>query len=94
MGKVMDRNRSPVTTLKHLRHGLLFMPLVFLGLFYFYPLLSILWVGIAPNGTLDLGGFQKLVTTSYFAKTLWFTFWPSQALMCLQNTLLQARSFY
>jgi thiamine transport system permease protein len=77
MGKVMDRNRSPVTTLKHLRHGLLFMPLVFLGLFYFYPLLSILWVGIAPNGTLDLGGFQKLVTTSYFAKTLWFTFWQA-----------------
>ncbi|MFN8459759.1 MAG: iron ABC transporter permease [Anaerolineae bacterium] len=53
------------------------LPLLFLLLFYFYPILSILSLSFAPEGRLDLAALEKLVTTSYYAKTLWFTFWQA-----------------
>ncbi|MBN1991193.1 MAG: iron ABC transporter permease [Anaerolineae bacterium] len=52
-------------------------PLLFLLLFYFYPLAAIFKLSFAPAGQLDLSALGKLVTTTYYAKTLWFTVWQA-----------------
>ena len=53
------------------------IPLIFLLLFFFYPLLSIFTLSFAPEGVLDLSALGKLVSTSYYARTLWFTVWQA-----------------
>lgn len=53
------------------------LPLVFLAIFYFYPLFSILSLSLAPEGRLDLGGVQALATRPYLARVLWFTCWQA-----------------
>jgi thiamine transport system permease protein len=84
----MDRDRSAVRTTYgrggNLRSGsrrpyrlLLFLPLAFLALFFFYPLLSILAVSLAPDGWLDLTSFGDIITSEYYRATLWFTFWQA-----------------
>ena len=65
---------------------ILFMPLVFLALFFFYPLLKILLLGLAPEGKLDLSPFLTLVSDSYFVRLLLFT--TFQALLSTLLTLL------
>jgi thiamine transport system permease protein len=55
------------------------LPLLFLALFYFYPLLSILSLSLAPEGRLDLSGVQALTSRAYLAQVLWFTFWQAAA---------------
>lgn len=60
-----------------LRRGLLLAPLAFLALFFFYPLLSIFAVGLAPDGQLNLGSFLEIVTSAYYRETLWFTLWQA-----------------
>ncbi len=55
------------------------LPLLFLAVFYFYPLLSILGLSLAPEGRLDLSGVQALWTRAYLAQVLWFTFWQAVA---------------
>ncbi len=67
----MDRNRFTLSRL--LWRGLLLAPLLFLMLFFIYPLLTILGVSLAPQGQLDLTGFTHLVTTDYYLNTLTFT---------------------
>ncbi len=62
-----------------LPHLLYLLPLAFLAVFYFYPLLSILGLGFAPEGRLQLGGLVELVARPYFARVLWFTFWQAVA---------------
>lgn len=79
----MDDDRSALTspTTANGRRGLLrwagavllLIPLGFLALFFFYPLLSIFGVSLAPEGQLDLSGFAALVTTPYYRDTLLFT---------------------
>ncbi len=53
------------------------VPLLFLGVFYFYPLLNILRFSLMPEGKLDLMPIMPLVTSGYYIKTLWFTFWQA-----------------
>ncbi|RLC98436.1 MAG: iron ABC transporter permease [Chloroflexi bacterium] len=53
------------------------LPLVFLSLFFFYPLLAIFRLSLAPQGSLDLTALSKLVSTTYYARTLWFTTWQA-----------------
>lgn len=79
----MDRNRSPLIRLVNLRYGLLLVPLVFLGVFFFYPLISILGVSLVPDGQLNLGAFTALITSSYYRDTLVFT-----TVQALLSTLL------
>ncbi len=62
------------------------LPLIFLAIFYFYPLLSILSLSLMPQGRLDLSGVQALWTRPYLARVLWFTFW--QAAVSTGLTLL------
>ncbi|MBN1966324.1 MAG: iron ABC transporter permease [Anaerolineae bacterium] len=49
------------------------LPLGFLGLFFFYPLLTILGVSLAPDGVLDLGSFVEVATSAYYRETFGFT---------------------
>ena len=53
------------------------IPLAFLILFFFYPLVSIFDVSLRPDGQFDLSGFARLFTSSYYAETLVFTFYQA-----------------
>ena len=64
----------------------LLAPLAFLGLFYFYPLLSIFRLSLVPEGRPALTGLRGLTSTPYYARTLWFTTW--QAALSTLLTLL------
>jgi len=55
----------------------LLLPVIFLALFYFYPLFAIMRLSFAPTGTLDLTALSELVSSSYYLKTLWFTLWQA-----------------
>jgi thiamine transport system permease protein len=66
----MDRNR---TALRLARGAVLIVPLLFLAVFFFYPLLSIFAVSLAPEGILDLSGFSRILSTDYYRNTFWFT---------------------
>ncbi|MCG6908630.1 MAG: iron ABC transporter permease [Deltaproteobacteria bacterium] len=59
------------------RHLLIAPPLVFLSLFYFYPLIRIFMLSLAPEGALDWKGLQKLFDTWHYARVLWFTTWQA-----------------
>jgi thiamine transport system permease protein len=61
-------------------------PLVFLGLFFFYPLIEILRLSLAPEGQLNLAPFRTLFTDPYYARLLAFT--TGQALLSTFLTLL------
>ena len=67
----MDRDRFTLNRM--IWRGLLLAPVLFLALFFIYPLLTILGVSLAPQGQLDLSGFAHLVTTDYYLNTLVFT---------------------
>jgi thiamine transport system permease protein len=69
-------------------HLLVLAPVLFLVVFFFYPLLAILRVSLAPKGQLDLSSVGEIVTSSYYVRTLWFTFW--QALVSTLLTLALA----
>jgi thiamine transport system permease protein len=62
------------------------IPLVFLALFFFYPLTEILGLSLAPEGELDLSPFGKLLTDPYYARLLAFT--TGQALLSTLLTLV------
>jgi len=53
------------------------LPLLFLLLFFFYPLASILSLSFAPEGHFSLAALEKLVRTPYYLHTLWFTVWQA-----------------
>jgi thiamine transport system permease protein len=60
--------------------------LIFLVLFFFYPLFRIFSLGLAPEGKIDLSPFRDLVTDPYFAGLLGFT--TFQALLSTLLTML------
>lgn len=55
-----------------LARTLLLLPLLFLALFYFWPLFSILLLGLAPEGTLAVGQLRQLLSP-WHLNTLVFT---------------------
>ncbi len=67
---------------------LIFLPLAFLAVFFFYPLASITLRGLAPEGVIDLSAFGKIVGSEFYRETLWFTFW--QATVSTVLTVLAA----
>ena len=79
----MDRNRVAIMrAFKWGGYGILLIPFVFLLIFYFYPLLSILQVSIWQDGINslpNLSGFVTLATDTYYLKTIWFTVWQAAA---------------
>ncbi len=66
----------------------LWLPLLFLGLFFIYPLLTILDVSLRPEGVFDFSGFIRIISSEYYRETLWFTFW--QALLSTVLTIVPA----
>jgi thiamine transport system permease protein len=62
------------------------LPLLFLGLFFFYPLVEIFRLSLAPQGALDLSPFRRLLSDPYYGRLLGFT--TGQALASTLLTLL------
>jgi len=76
------------------RHIPLVVPvLLFLGIFYFYPLISILLMSIVPQGSLEIGKLYKLISSGYYAGVLWFTTWQA-ALSTLLTVIIALPSAY
>lgn len=57
--------------------ALYLLPLAFMAVFYFYPLLSILQLSLLPGGQPDLSGFRALVERPYLRGVMWFTLWQA-----------------
>jgi thiamine transport system permease protein len=68
--------------------GLYLLPVAFFALFYFYPLLEIFRLSLAPQGWPDLAPWRKLTGTPYYLRILWFTTW--QAALSTLLTLILA----
>ena len=64
---------------------LLLGPLVYLGLFFLYPLIAILSRSLGGDAVLDLGPLRSLLGDSYYLGRIWFTVW--QALVSTVLTL-------
>lgn len=73
VSRIAERYRGAVirNTRYAIRLPLIFLPLAFLALFYFYPLVSILRVG------LGLEPFARLLTQPYLWEVLGFTLWQA-----------------
>ncbi len=92
----MDRNRPAVRWGRKNTGGsqtrpyriLLLIPLIFLALFFFYPLLTIFGISLAPEGQLNLSAFATVVMSDYYRETLWFT--VVQAVLSTVLTLVLA----
>ena len=59
------------------RRALLLLPILFFGLFYFYPLGAILRLGLVANGRLQLSHIFEFLSDGYFLSILWFTLWQA-----------------
>lgn len=55
------------------------LPLIFLAVFYFYPLLAILRLSLFPDGRFALDALRPLYEKPYYAGVLWFTTWQATA---------------
>lgn len=53
------------------------LPLVFLVLFYFYPLLKIVLLSFLPEGSWNPATLGSLVQTPVYGRILWFTCWQA-----------------
>ena len=78
MDRCLDNNCVAVSIIRN-RYRILIagVPLMFLAVFYFYPLIKIFTLSFMPEGIPDLGGLKKLISTSYYIRTLWFTTWQA-----------------
>lgn len=63
-------------------------PLLFLGLFYFYPLARIFILSFFPEGSWNNSGLVRFFTTPAYLRILWFTCW--QAALSTLLTLVVA----
>ncbi len=70
------------------RYLLIAPVLIFLGVFYFYPLASIFGLSLFGEGGQGAASLARLFSTPYYAGILWFTTW--QALLSTLLTLLLA----
>jgi thiamine transport system permease protein len=69
----------PTATARLARAALYSLPLLFLALFYLYPLASILRVSFASEGELDFTGVGATLASPAFWRVLWFTTWQAVA---------------
>ena len=73
MSDVLNRIKRMLSRPDRFEVILALFPLLFLGLFFFYPLLSIFSLSLAPEGVINLGPLRKLISSSYYARILAFT---------------------
>ena len=74
--------------LRYAAYLLYLVPLIFLGVFYLYPLLTILDISLRPEGILDVSAFARLFSSDYYIGTLVFTVY--QALISTTATVVLA----
>ena len=55
------------------------IPLLFLAIFYFYPLAQILWLSFTRDGSVTLGSVATLLAQPFLRQVLWFTIWQAAA---------------
>ncbi len=67
-------SRRPLTTV-----ALAALPLAFIGLFFVWPVATILVRGFAPGGALDLSVPLQVLTRPETLSVAWFTFWQAVA---------------
>lgn len=63
------------------------LPLLFLAVFYFYPLLSIVQISLWPQGGVDLGGLVQTLRQPFLWQVVWFTTWQAAASTALTVAL-------
>ncbi|MDX1689777.1 MAG: iron ABC transporter permease [Acidimicrobiia bacterium] len=68
------------------RAALAALPLLFLGAFFLWPVLSIIGTGLWHDGALDLDGFRRVASDGDLWGVLWFSTW--QAALSTGLTLL------
>lgn len=64
------------------------LPLAFIGLFFFYPMGTVLYTSLFPSGTPDLSGFAAIFGDSYYRGLIAFT--AGQAALSTLLTLVLA----
>jgi thiamine transport system permease protein len=69
------------------------LPLAFLGVFFVYPVVSILALGLAPDGNLDIGAALAVLQQPFVLQVAWFTLWQA-ALSTLLTVLLALPGAY
>ncbi len=71
--------RKQLKVFKLLRHPAFFLipPLVFFGVFYFYPLVKIFGTSFFSGGAWESAPLKKIFATSFYLKTFWFTTWQA-----------------
>lgn len=84
----MERHRVYLPARRWLKAAIFLLPLLFFALFYFYPLASVLRLGLWPEDRLDTWALSQLFTSRYFLSVLWFTLW--QAVVSTALTLALA----
>jgi len=85
----LDRHRTPLELFARRRVAEFLLwaaPLVFLGLFYFYPLGSILALSFARSDTGAAQAFVKTLASPPIIRVVWFTIW--QAVLSTLLTLV------
>ncbi|MFW5748814.1 MAG: ABC transporter permease [Chloroflexota bacterium] len=63
--------------MRSLRYMIYLLPLLFLAVFFFYPLAAIFNLSLRPEGTLRLDSLITVMTSRYYLGTLWFTLWQA-----------------
>ncbi|MEA2022676.1 MAG: ABC transporter permease subunit, partial [Actinomycetota bacterium] len=53
------------------------VPAAFLAYFFVYPLVTILYVGLVPNGRFATSAFVEIVTDPAMRSVAWFTLWQA-----------------
>ncbi len=53
------------------------IPAVFLAYFFLYPLLTILYTGLVPDGRLATSAFREILTSPTIRGVAWFTLWQA-----------------
>src|SRR5688572_8177490 len=88
MDSGMARNRDAMSFARLAWYGLLLVPLLFLVIFFLYPLFAIFEYSLFQDGQFDFSGFVRLTSSSYYLNTLGFTVF--QAALSTILTLLLA----
>lgn len=75
----LDRNGFALTMSRTqvVWYGLLLVPVLFLAVFFFYPVITIMLWSFRPDGTWDFSGFGRILTAPYYRETIVFTIWQA-----------------
>ncbi|NQV08011.1 iron ABC transporter permease [bacterium] len=67
----------PLLRTRLIRGGVAALPLAFLAVFFVWPVVSIIWTGLAPGGSFDGSPIAKVLTDGDLLSVAWFTLWQA-----------------